>query len=124
MTDTFPTNISEAILGFHVADRMKSELLMASRLLQALMSMQGSEADGARRLFLDYIQALAQDMSLTQSVIHESEMVRINTVFMGLQGMIAEGLLQDMQSHLTWMISIMTTYAQRAMEFLHKENLL
>jgi hypothetical protein len=124
MTDAFPGTTSEAVLGFHVADRMKSELLVASRLLQTLMQMQGPEADGARRLFLEYIQALSQDMALTQAVIHESEMIRINTVFLGLQGMIAEGQLQDIQSHLTWMISIMTTYAQRAMEFLKKVNVL
>jgi len=38
--------------------------------------------------------------------------------------MVADGQLQDIQSHLTWMISIMTTYAQRAMEFLQQQKLL
>jgi hypothetical protein len=30
----------------------------------------------------------------------------------------------DIQSHLSWMISTMTTYAQRAMEYLVKNKLL
>jgi hypothetical protein len=33
-------------------------------------------------------------------------------------------MLIDVQSHFTWMISIMATYAQRSMEYLVKEKLL
>jgi hypothetical protein len=31
-------------------------------------------------------------------------------------------MLTDVQNHLTWIISTMTTYAQRAMEYLLKEG--
>jgi hypothetical protein len=33
-------------------------------------------------------------------------------------------MTKDLQPHLSWMISVMATYAQRAMEFLLKEKLL
>jgi hypothetical protein len=33
-------------------------------------------------------------------------------------------LFQEMQSHFTWMISVMATFAQRAMEYLIREKLL
>jgi hypothetical protein len=33
-------------------------------------------------------------------------------------------MYQEMQNHFTWMISVMATYAQRAMEYLVKEKLL
>jgi len=124
MERVFPANTREAILGFHLADRMKAELQVASSLLQQLQGMTGAEELGARRLFQDYLRALDQDITLCQSIISEGEMVRLKTVFTGLRGLVAEGQLADIQSNLTWMLTIMTTYAQRAMEYLVKEKLL
>jgi hypothetical protein len=124
MEKVFPAGSREAILGFHLADRMKAELHVASNLLQSLKQMTGTEALGARRLFLDFLKSLDQEVTLCQSVISEAEMIRLKTVFTGLLGLVAEGQLDEIQSHFTWMITIMTTYAQRAMEYLHKEKLL
>ncbi len=124
MTTTFPKNVREAILGFHLADRMKAELQVASALLQQLQGMSGPEELGARRLYMEYLKALDQDITLCQSIISEGEMVRLKTVFTGLRGLVAEGQLGDIQTNLTWMLTIMTTYAQRAMEYLVKEKLL
>jgi hypothetical protein len=124
MEKVFPSGSREAILGFHLADRMKAELHVASNLLQSLRQLTGAEAAGARRLFLDFLKSLDQEVTLCQSIISESEMVRLKTVFTGLLGLVAEGQLEEIQSNFTWMITIMTTYAQRAMEYLQKENLL
>jgi|GEM_PF-346907 len=124
MTQTFPTSTSNAILGFHLADRLKSELITASRLLNAVMQMQDEQQEGARQLFLEYMRALLQEVTLCESMITEQEMVRVRTVFHGLLGLVAEGQLQDIQTNLTWIITIMTTYAQRAMQFLYDQNLL
>lgn len=124
MDKVFPASAREAILGFHLADRMKAELHVASNLLQSVKQMTGDEALGARRLFMDFLKALDQEITLCQSIISEAEMIRLKTVFTGLRGLVAEGQLDEIQSHLTWMITIMTTYAQRAMEFLHQEKLL
>jgi hypothetical protein len=124
MEKVFPAGTREAILGFHLADRMKAELQIASSLLQSVRQMTSNEALGARRLFMDYLKSLDQEITLCQSVISESEMVRVKTVFTGLRGLVAEGQLDEVQSHFTWMITIMTTYAQRAMEYLQKQKLL
>jgi hypothetical protein len=51
-------------------------------------------------------------------------MIRMRTVLTGLTGMVDSNLFTDIQDHLTWIISTMTTHAQRAMEFLMKEGLL
>jgi hypothetical protein len=45
-------------------------------------------------------------------------------VMTGLIGMADANMFADIQSHLTWMISAMATYAQRAMEYLVKDKLL
>ncbi|MGQ9920812.1 MAG: hypothetical protein ACUVRZ_05720 [Desulfobacca sp.] len=124
MEKVFPQGSREAILGFHLTDRLKAELQLASSLLQSLREMSGSEELGARRLYMEFLRSLDQDITLCQTIISESEMVRLQTVFTGLRGLVAEGQLADIQTNLTWMISIMTTYAQRAMEYLLKEKLL
>ena len=51
-------------------------------------------------------------------------MIRVRTVMTGLIGMADSSMFADIQTHLTWMISTMATYAQRAMEYLLKEKLL
>ena len=124
MAEAFPANRREAVLAFHFADRVKAELLLASRLLQTVTQMEGQERQGAGRLFVDFLQGLEQEINLAQVQIGDPDMIRVRTVMTGLIGMAEANMLADIQSHLTWMISAMATYAQRAMEFLVREKLL
>jgi len=124
MIESFPANSREAVLGFHFADRLKAGFILASQLLEVAIHLPEAEAAGARQLYQVYLRALEQEVSLCQSVIKDPELVRVQTVLSGLAGMVAEGQLKDIQSHLTWMISIITTYAQRAMAYLQQQRLL
>ncbi|MFZ2087493.1 MAG: hypothetical protein WAU47_02875 [Desulfobaccales bacterium] len=124
MAESYPNNSREAILLFHFADRLKSELLIASQLLPALLQLKGQEQEGATRLFLDYFRALEREMSMGIALINEQDMIRVRTVLAGLTGMVDSNMFIEVQGHLTWIISTMTTYAQRGMEFLIKEGLL
>jgi hypothetical protein len=124
MADAFPANRREAILVFHFADRIKAELLLGSRLLNSVTQMQGLEQEGAGKLFLDFLKGLEQEINLATVQIGDPDMIRLRTVMAGLIGMADSKMFADIQSHITWMISTMTTYAQRAMEYLVKEKLL
>ena len=124
MAEVFPANRREAILAFHFADRVKAELLLASRLLNAVTHMEGLEREGAGRLFVEFLKGLEQEVNLAQAQIGDPEMIRVRTVMAGLIGMADANMFADIQSHLTWMVSTMATYAQRSMEYLVKEKLL
>ena len=124
MAATFPATPRQAILTFYFADRIKAQLLLAGRLLVSLNALQGQEREGGRRVYLDFLRGLEAEINLGQTQIDDPEMVRVRTVMTGLIGMVDAGMTQDIQSHLSWMISVMATYAQRAMEFLLKEKLL
>ena len=124
MAAAFPATSREAILVFHFADRIKAQILLASRLLGALNQMPEAEREGGRRLFVEFLRGLEQEINLGQVQITDPDMVRVRTVMTGLIGMADAGVFQDFQSHLTWMISMMATYAQRAMEYLVREKLL
>ena len=124
MAEPFPATRREAILAFHFADRIKAELMLASRLLASLNQLEGLEREGGIKVFLDFLKGLEGEINLGQVQIGDPEMVRIRTVMTGLMGMVESNMLADIQAHFTWMISIMATYAQRAMEYLIKENLL
>jgi hypothetical protein len=124
MAAAFPDNRREAILAFHFADRIKAELLLASRLLSAVIQMEGLEKEGAGKLFLEFLRGLEQEINLTAAQIGDPEMIRVRTVMAGLIGMADANMFADMQEHFTWMVSTMTTYAQRSMEYLVKEKLL
>jgi hypothetical protein len=41
MPEAYPSNSREAILLFHFADRLKSELLIASQLLTVMLQLNG-----------------------------------------------------------------------------------
>lgn len=124
MTAVFPASSRQAILVFHFADRIKAQLLLASRLLASVSGLQGLEREGGSRVFLDFLRGLEQEINLAQVQINDPEMVRVRTVMTGLLGMAEANMFPDIQGHLTWMISTMATYAQRAMEYLVKEKLL
>jgi hypothetical protein len=124
MPEAYPSTSREAILLFHFADRLKSELLIASKLLTSLLQLKGQEQEGGKRLFLDYFRALEGEMGLGIALINDQDMVRVRTVLTGLTGMVDSNMFNEVQEHLTWIISTMTTYAQRAMEFLMKGKLL
>ncbi len=124
MPDFMPSNSREAIITFHFADRLKAELLVASRLLTSLLTFNEPEQLGGRRLFVEFLRGLDQEMALGQSLIKDQDMIRVKTVMTGLIGMADAGQLAEIQTHLTWIISTMTTYAQRGMEFLMKQDLL
>ncbi len=124
MAETFPGSTRQAVLVFHFADRIKAEILLASRLLGTVSHLEGLEQEGASRLFLDYLQGLEQEINIAQIQIADPEMVRVKTVMTGLLGMADSRMFQEMQSHFTWMISVMATYAQRSMEYLVKEKIL
>ncbi len=124
MPEANPSTSREAILLFHFADRLKSELLIASQLLTNLLQLKGQEQEGGKRLFLDYFRALEREMGLGIALINDQDMIRVRTVLTGLTGMVDSNMFNEVQGHLTWIISTMTTYAQRAMEFLLQEKLL
>jgi len=124
MPDFTPTTAREAVMVFHFADRMKSELLIASRLLGALGGLRDQELAGGQKIFMEYLRGLEGEAALGQSLIGDQEMVRVRTVLTGLVGMVEGGPLHEIQSHLTWVLTTMTTYAQRAMEFLLNQKLL
>ncbi len=124
MAEAFPANRRQAVLAFHFADRIKAELLLASRLLNTVTQMEGMEQEGAGRLFLDFLKGLEQEINLAAVQISDPDMVRLRTVMTGLIGMADSKMFADIQSHITWMISTMATYAQRSMEYLVREKLL
>ena len=121
---TKPATSRQAIILFHFADRIKAELLIASRLLGAVLPLQGEERSGGGRVLLEYLRGLEQEINLSAAQIDDPELVRVRTVMSGLIGMADAGMYQDMQEHLTWMLTIMTTYAQRGLEMLLKEKLM
>jgi hypothetical protein len=124
MPDFVPSNSREAIIVFHFADRLKAEFLLASRLLTALIHMKEPEQAGGRRLYLEFMRGLEQELAMGSTLVADQDMIRVRTVMTGLIGMVDSGMLTEVQNHFTWIISTMTTYAQRSMEYLLSNKLL
>ena len=67
MAETFPGSTRQAVLVFHFADRIKAEILLASRLLGTVSHLEGLEQEGASRLFLDFLKGWSRKSTWPRS---------------------------------------------------------
>ena len=60
--------LRDAIVCFQYAERIKSELIIATKLLEQLETLRDSELDGAKKLMLSFLDALEGEVKIAESV--------------------------------------------------------
>ncbi|MFI5355189.1 MAG: hypothetical protein ACHQX0_06220, partial [Desulfobaccales bacterium] len=73
MAETFPGSTRQAVLVFHFADRIKAEILLASRLLGTVSHLEGLVGVGASGVFMVFLQGLEMELNLAQFKINDPE---------------------------------------------------
>ncbi|HZD43557.1 MAG TPA: hypothetical protein VE134_05810 [Methanomicrobiales archaeon] len=114
----------DAVKRYQFAERSKSELLITSHLLMALVSYPSKEKEGGRRMLLSLMEEVrseinfaynsTQDMNFQKSINHMSE--AISLAESGQFGLAAEKVAGA--------ISAVTTVAQEAWQVLEEHGLL
>lgn len=66
----------DVIIGYQQAERIKSGLIIASKLLSTLEGLKGSEKNGAEKLFKAYLASLRNEMRLAFNVTRSDEFLR------------------------------------------------
>ena len=68
ITDQQPADIGKAIVCFQYVERIKSELIIAAKLLEYIMELKGDEQSGANKLFRWYLDALLGELNIAHNV--------------------------------------------------------
>jgi len=63
--------LRDAVIRFQYAERIKSELIIATKLLEQLETLKDSEFEGAKKLMLSLLSALEGEIKIARSVSGE-----------------------------------------------------
>lgn len=117
-------NIKKAIVTFHYAEKIKSNLIIAVSLLRVLDGMKDEETVGAEKLLVAYFDALIQEVNIAANAsgVHEFQDVNVKL----------EEATKQMQQHnyanvmklVSEATSITTTNGIQAAEALKEKDLI
>jgi len=69
----------DAVVCFQYAERIKSELIIATRLLERLETLKDSELEGAKKLMLSFLEALESEIKMARSVSGQKNFEQVAT---------------------------------------------
>jgi len=65
--------VGKAIVGFQYAERVKSELIIAAKMIERLGELTGDESKGASKLFFFFLTALEGEINIAYNVLERTE---------------------------------------------------
>jgi len=116
--------VKKAIVTFHYTEKIKSNLILTSNLLELLQSMKNDEIAGAEKLMVGYLNALIQEVNIAANV---SGAEGFRNVCKKLEEAINHAKYHDYVSAakvISEAISIATTNGNRAAETLKDKDLI
>lgn len=66
-------DVRKAIICFQYVERIKSELILAAKLLERIGELSGDELAGASKLFSLFLEGLEGEINLAHNVLHMKE---------------------------------------------------
>ena len=76
ITDQQPADIGKAIVCFQYVERIKSELIIAAKLLEYIIELKGDEQSGANKLFRWYLDALLGELNIAHNVVGRQDFLQ------------------------------------------------
>jgi hypothetical protein len=123
ITEQF-SEVGKAIVGFQYAERVKSELIIAAKMVDSLSQLTGDELKGASKLYSFFLTALEGETNIALNVVGRSE-------FETAAGKIREaaektglGQFDEAMKLLSEAISYVASTGQWAMQTLRDNHLL
>jgi len=71
--------LRDAVICFQYAERIKSELIIATKLLEQLETLKDSELEGAKKLMFSFLGALESEIKMAKSVSGQKNFDEIAT---------------------------------------------
>jgi len=114
----------KAIICFQYVERIKSELIIAVKLLEKLSELKGDELAGAERMMLSFLDALAREITIAHGVLGMQNFEEARKKILDTTGKILSQDYVGSMNNISKAISSITTSGSRAMQVLKEKNLL
>jgi len=114
----------KAIICFQYVERIKSELIIAAKLLEKLNEMEGDELAGAQKMMLSFLDFLAGEITLAHGVLGLQNFEEARTKILDTTGKIWSQDYLGATNNISKALSFITTSGSRAMQILKEKNLL
>ena len=105
-------------------ERTKSELIIATKLLQKLDELEGDELAGAEKLMLSFLDALVGEVNLAHGVLGLRNFEKARTKILEAKELVRLHEHLEATGRLSEAISSVTTSGQRVMQMLKDKELL
>jgi hypothetical protein len=117
-------DIKKAVTIFVYVERIKSELIIASRLLEEIQDLKGNESEGAKKLILSFLNALQGETQMAYNVSGEENFEQATRkVWEATERTRSNGYWEAIRC-ISEAISITTTIGQPALQLLKEKGLL
>jgi len=114
----------KAILTYMYAERIKSELFIASSLLAAMNGLEGNERLGAEKMLVSFLEALAGEIRIAQHVERSMNFIGAERKIMEAMGKIKLQEKFEINQCISEALSLVTTCSSGAMKVLMSEQLI
>ena len=113
----------EAIMLFQFSERVKSFLIVASRMVDGLKGLEGAELTGARGMFKRFIDAVMAEVRLAHNATRRQEFGDVNALLSEVSNLAGSGLVDEAVRRLAEAISLTATCGSEALAFLQEKGL-
>jgi len=118
------SEIKKAILVFHYAEKIKSNLILTFSLLDVLNEMRDEEVSGAEKLLAAYFNALIQEVNIAANVSGVQGFKDVNTKLDEAVEQIRQHGYANVMRLVSEAITITTTNGNKAAETLKEKDLI
>ncbi len=124
MIEVSSFDTKKAIICFQYVERIKSELIIAVKLLGKLEELKGDELSGAEKMMLSFLDALAGEVTIAHGVLELRDLEESRTRILDATGKIWSHDYVGAMKNISKAISSVTTVGSRVMQMLKQKNLL
>jgi flagellin-specific chaperone FliS len=114
----------KAIIVFHYAEKIKSNLIITANLLEVLNSMKNEEIAGAEKLLFAYVNALIQEVNIAANASGVEGFQKVNVKLEEIINHVKRHNYANGMALVSEAISIATTNGNKAAEALKEKNLI
>ena len=114
----------KAILTYMYAERIKSELIIASNLLATMDRLEGDEREGAEKMMESFLEALAGEIRTAQHVERSMNFIGAERKIMEAIGKIKPHEKLEVNQCVSEALSLVTTCSAGAMKVLMSQQLI
>jgi len=111
-------DVGKAIVCFQYVERIKSELIIAAKLVEYIAELKGDEQGGANKLFRWYLESLLGEVSLAFSIVGRDDFKLAGEKLASAIDKAKEGLFEEAIRLISEAISAVASSGQWSMQIL------